>query len=670
MIQCACVLFWTEDKLSLSSGQHAIPPIFGKIHETGDSMVKLTINHNKKNGETYYYAQVNITRDGKNSTQTISVIGKHSDLLKITPDPEKYAKEIVQELDEKYRAEHGMLELKVDFDTPLEELKSVASQSTNLNVGYFFLQYIIKQLQIRHFVEQMMKNSKAKYNAYDILRFLVCARIIDPGSKLYTCQHLHNYFEKTEISHQQVLRFMDILAESYDSYIEHLFNSSCKIVKRNLNVVYYDCTNFYFEIECEDAFYVDEVTGEVIRGFRLYGPSKEHRPNPIVQMGLFMDSDGIPLSMTIHPGSTNEQITAIPGEKKIVKMFNGKSLIYCADGGLGSYNIRKYNTFGDRKFIVTQSIKKLSAQLQDAVFDNTDYRLLATDQPTTIQAMKSFDKHDEKNRQLYDDKIYKVIPADYSIELNGFYDVKQFKNGNTKKVQAKGIVHQYLIVTFSRKYFEYQRAVRGRQIEAAKRMLRDAKDPEEIKKGPNDVRRFIRLKKDKKINGSVNDIYEINTERIAAEEKYDGFYAIATNIEVVDSKDNPIKSKVLEVFRINDQRYKIEEDFRIMKTNFDGRPVYHRLPSRITAHFMICYTALMLYRLIEKQLYDKGQHFPINTICETLRNMQVTLLENKAYKSLYSDSEVLRALVALTDMHLDKLYYPVSRLKKIIRGLQ
>ena len=639
-------------------------------NRSGDKMVKLTINHNKKNGETYYYAQINTTKNGKNSTQTIEVIGKHSEMLKITADPEKYARDRVAELDEQYRSEHGTVEVKLDFDKPLPDLNTTASQSTSLNVGYLYLQSFIRDLHIKQFVNSIMEDRKSDYNAYDIHRFLVCSRIINPGSKLYTCRHLLKYFEQPDFQYQHILRYMDVLAESYDSYIEHLFTYSSKMVKRNLGVVYYDCTNFYFEIESEDREYIDEVTGEILPPLRLYGPSKEHRPNPIVQMGLFMDSDGIPLSMVINPGSTNEQITAIPGEKKLVEMFKGKPLVYCADAGLGSYNIRKYNSFSQRSFIVTQSIKKLSKVLQDAVFNNFDYRLLSNDAQTTIDALKSFDKYDEKNRKLYEDKAYKIIPADFSVDLEGLYDVREYNNGNTRAVKAKGTVKQYVIVTFSRKYFEYQRAVRNRQVEAAKRMLQNATDPEEIKKGPNDIRRFIRLKKNKAVKGSVRDIYEINTDRISEEEKYDGYYAIATNLKIADRDDKPIREEVLNVLHINSQRYKIEQDFRIMKTNLEGRPVYHRLPARITAHFMICYTALMIHRIMEKKLYDKELHFSVDQISETLRNMEVTLVEKKAYKSLYSNSDVLKALVMLTGIDLNKLYYPASRINKIVRSLQ
>jgi transposase len=464
---------------------------------------------------------------------------------------------------------------------------------------------------------------------------------------------------------------MDVLAGDFDGFISHLFEKSNNLLSRDLTVCYYDCTNFYFEIEKEDQEYIDGVTGEVVHPLREYGFSKEHRPNPIIQMGLFMDSDGIPLSMCLHSGSTNEQLTAIPAEKKIVEMFKGKEFIYCADAGLGSYNIRRYNSFSKRAFIITQSIKKLSADMQEAVFDNTDYKLLSSDKSVTIEYMKEFDRNVEENRILYNDKAYKVIAADHSIELNGFYDEKHYLNGNTRQVKSKVTIPQSLIITFSRKQFEYQRAVRNRQIERAKKLLADAKNPEEIKKGPNDIRRFIRRKKTKaEENSAIQDLYEINNDRILEEEKYDGFYAIATNLDILDAKLHVNKHKVLHVLSIMANRNKIEDDFRIMKTNFDARPVYHHLPDRIKAHFMICYAALLVHRLLEKLIDDAGpDHFTINDLIETIRNINIAPTDPKFCTALYTGSKILSTLQSITGIHLDMKHYRTKDLDMIIRKL-
>jgi len=632
-------------------------------------MIKLTITESKT--DKYYYAQMSVRSGKKVSSQTIKKIGKHSELLKITDDPEAYANNIVEQLDAEYRNAKAPLVYNVDFSKKIDESDVVVSASTVRNTGYFFLQYILNELQLRKYFTALQKDSRIQYDSYKIFRFLTYDRILFPRSKLETWKHLGNYYECPEFGYHDILRFMDILANDFDSFISYLFENSNNLVIRDLSVCYYDCTNFYFEIEKEDEEYIDEVTGEIIRGLREYGFSKEHRPNPIVQMGLFMDGDGIPLSMCLHSGSTNEQLTAVPAEKKIVEMFKGKKFIYCADAGLGSYNIRKYNSFGDRSFIITQSIKKLSSKMQEAVFDSTDYKLLSNNQSVTIDFMKSFDRTAEENLYLYNDKAFKVIVADASIILNGFYDEKQLKNGDTIQVQSKVTIPQSLIITFSRKQFEYQRAVRNRQIERAKKLLNTAKDPEEVKRGPQDIRRFLKRKKTKaEENMTAQDLYEINQERILEEEKYDGYYAIATNLEVLDSDLCAKKPEVLKVLNIMANRNKVEDDFRIMKTNFDARPVRHRLPPRIEAHFMICYAALLVHRLMEKLLDDSvPDHFTINDIGETIRNINVSPTDTKFLTALYTNSKILSTLQSIAGIHLDMKHYRPKDLDMIIKKL-
>ena len=632
-------------------------------------MIKLTITQSKS--DKYYYAQMSVREGKKVRSETIEKIGKHSDLLKITDDPEAYANERVSQLDEEYRNARAPLNYSVDFSKKIDASDTVVSKSTIRNTGYFFLQHILRGLELRSYFSRLTADKKNQYDPYTIFRFLTYDRILSPRSKLNTWKHLDNYYETPEFGYQDILRFMDILASDFDGFISHLFEKSNNLVERDLSVCYYDCTNYYFEIEKEDDDYIDEVTGEVIRGLREYGFSKEHRPNPIVQMGLFMDSDGIPLSMCLHSGSTNEQLTAVPAERKIVEMFKGKNFIYCADAGLGSFDIRKYNSFGNRAFIITQSVKKLSAQMQEAVFDNTDYKLLSSNQSVTIDEMKAFDRMAEENKYLYNDKAYKVIPADHSIVLNGFYDEKQFKNGSSKQVKSKATISQSLIITFSRKQFEYQRAIRNRQIERARNLLANAKDPEEVKKGPNDIRRFIRRKKAKADESrTILDLYEINNERIAEEEKYDGFYAIATNLDVLDANFRTRKPVVLRVLSIMANRNKVEDDFRIMKTNFDARPVRHRLQSRILAHFMICYAALLTHRILEKLMDDScSDHFTINDLIETIRNINVAPTDSKFYTALYTNSKILSALQDMSNIRLDMKHYRPKDLDSLIKKL-
>ena len=617
----------------------------------------MKLYYDKRLSDPTYYAQQGIRNGKKTTTRNVKNFGKHSELLKITDDPIAYVKAEIDKMNAEYRSGRLQIELTCDFNERVKKTDREASQSTAVNTGYFFLQHIMGQLNLKDFFTKITADRKMTFNCYDINRFLTYARILDPRSKYGTWDRLDSYYEKPDFAYQHIMRFMDVLEEHYDDYLTWLYKQSSNVVPRQTSVMYYDCTNFYFETEKADDEYVDPVTGEILTGLRQFGYSKEHRPNPIVEMGLFMDQRGIPVSMCLHPGNTSEQLTAVPLEREIVKMLEGAQFVYCSDAGLGSYNIRKFNSLGGRAFIVTQSIKKLSDVLKEAIFEGGDYKLLSDDSPVSIAQMKEFDRFKEENLPLYNDFAYKVIPADHAVDL-GLYEEKVCKNGKVKCVKASGILKQRLIVTFSRKMMEYQRAVRNRQIERARKLL-VTNDPEEIKKGPNDVKRFMKRIAQTKSGEKASVSFVIDKEKIAEEEKYDGFYAVATNLDD-DAK---------QVLAISKKRYQIEDCFRIMKTNFSGRPVNHRTPDRIKAHFLICYTALLVYRLLEVKLNDQGTHITTDDLISTLKNMSVVNVHDVHYMALYEGSKALDALTQFTGMVLDRLHYRPKELNQMLKKL-
>ena len=614
--------------------------------------------YDKHSKDPTYYAQQGIRNGKKTTTRNVRNFGKHSELLKITDDPLSYVKEEIKKMNEDYRVGRVTFDLTADFNERVRHSDHEASSSTWVNTGYFFLQYIMKDLRLKEFFRQKADGRKITFDCYTVSRFLTYARILDPSSKFATWGRLSTYFEQPDFDYQHILRFMDLLAENYDDYLAWLYKNSSSVIKRDASVLYYDCTNFYCECERPDDDVADEVTGETINGLRKFGISKEHRPNPIVEMGLFMDSRGIPITMCLHPGNTSEQLTAVPLEKEVLKMLDHAEFIYCADAGLGSYNIRKFNSMGGRAFIVTQSVKKLSDTIKNAVFNDFGYLLLSNDTSVKISDMKQFDRYDRNNLGLYNDFAYKVIKADKAVDL-GLYEEKMLKNGRIKKVKATGVLEQRIIITFSRKMMEYQRTVRNRQIERAKKLL-ELKDPEEIKKGPNDVKRFMKRISHTKSGENAVVTYKLDEERIAEEEKYDGYYAVATNLL------DPAK----DILAVSHKRYQIEDCFRIMKTNFSGRPINHRLPERIKAHFMICYTALLVYRLLEARLDDQKTHVTTEDLISTLKNMNVTNIHDVEYMALYNGSKALEALNRMTSLELDKLHYRPKdlngKIKKIL----
>ena len=612
----------------------------------------MKLYYDKRLKDPTYYIQQGFRNGKKTTTKNIKRLGKHSELLLITDNPLEYAKNEVKKMNEEYRSGRSEFIVTMDFNERIPSTDSPCSNSTSLNIGYLYLKDIYAKLNLSDFFKSVSSERKITYDCNKICQFLTYARILDPASKYGTYDKLDTYYEKPQVEYQHMIRFLDILDRNSDKYLKHLFDNSENIVKRDTSVMYYDCTNYFFETEKPDEEIVDEVTGEIILGLRQFGISKENKTSPIVEMGLIMDSRGIPISMCIHPGNTNEQLTAVPLEKEVIKMTGNKKFIYCADAGLGSYNIRKFNDMGGRAYIVTQSVKKLGQEIKDIVFNDSNYRLLSNDDAITLKEMRTFDKKDANNLSLYNDFAYKVIPANTAMDT-GLYEEKVYKNGRTKKVKAKGTLHQYIIVTFSRKMMEYQRTIRERQLERAKKLLR-LKDPEKIKKGPNDIRRFL------KNTSSDTANYVLDMDKIHEEEKYDGFYAVATNLD----------DSAKDILAVAQNRYKIEDCFRIMKTNFDARPVFLRKPERIRAHFLICYTALLIYRLMECKLDDNLTHVTTSNLIKTLRNMNVVNMDDMYYKSIYSGSQALDALERCFELQLNRKYYRPSDLNKIVKKFQ
>lgn len=609
----------------------------------------MKLYYDKRLKDPTYYIQQGFRNGKKTTTKNIKRLGKHSELLLITDNPLEYAKNEVKKMNEEYRSGRSEFIVTMDFNERIPSTDSPCSNSTSLNIGYLYLKDIYAKLNLSDFFKSVSSDRKITYDCNKICQFLTYARILDPSSKYGTYDKLDTYYEKPQIEYQHMIRFLDILDRNSDQYLKHLFDNSENIVKRDTSVMYYDCTNYFFETEKPDEEIVDEVTGEIILGLRQFGISKENKTSPIVEMGLIMDSRGIPISMCIHPGNTNEQLTAVPLEKEVIKMTGNKKFIYCADAGLGSYNIRKFNDMGGRAYIVTQSVKKLGQEIKDIVFNDSNYRLLSNDDAITLKEMRTFNKKGANNLSLYNDFAYKVIPANTAMDT-GLYEEKVYKNGRTKKVKAKGTLHQYIIVTFSRKMMEYQRTIRERQLERAKKLLR-LKDPEKIKKGPNDIRRFL------KNTSSDTANYVLDMDKIHEEEKYDGFYAVATNLD----------DSAKDILAVAQNRYKIEDCFRIMKTNFDARPVFLRKPERIRAHFLICYTALLIYRLMECKLDDNLTHVTTSNLIKTLRNMNVVNMDDMYYKSIYSGSQALDALERCFELQLNRKYYRPSDLNKIVK---
>lgn len=448
--------------------------------------------------------------------------------------------------------------------------------TNKFNIGYLFLQSIYYKLKLNKICDDISNRYQFKYDLNDILSKMIYARILFPASTKKTLELSKHFLEQPNFEYQHMERALQVLTKENDFIQTQLYKNSCEYNKRNNRVLYYDCTNFYFEIEQED-------------NLRKYGKSKENRPNPIVQMGLFMDGDGIPLSCEITPGNQNEQTTLKPLEEKIIKDFDFKELIVCTDAGLSSKANRKFNNTSNRKFITTQSIKKLKDFLNGWALDLTHgWKLPNSEKTYNIEKLR------------YDNSL-----------INRFRNATFYKE---RWINEDGI-EQRLIVTYSVKYQEYQKHIRNNHIERARKLIE--KNPSNLGKvKQNDPKRFVSsIQTTDQGEVATECYYSINVQAIENEAKYDGLYAVCTNLE-----DTPE-----EIIRVNHRRWEIEESFRIMKNEFNARPVYHFGEDEIKAHFLICYLSLVIYRYLEKYLDDK---FTVCEIIDTLKEMEIVNKDN------------------------------------------
>ena len=571
---------------------------------------------NKSSKNTIYYL-ADSNREGKKiTTRIVEKIGTYNDLIKEHDDPALYAKEYARKATLEFKAKRNHhIDKIIKLDQKIEYTDNQIPESTIKNVGYLYLQDIYNQLGIKQFFKERSELSKISFNVDDINRFLTFSRILDPKSKKGTYDNLTSYAEETDIKEHQIYRFLDFLAKNGDAYQEFLYNSSKKVIKRDTKILYYDCTNFFFEIESEDKDEFDDDNNLIKKGLRKYGASKEHRPLPIVQMGLFMDTNGIPLAFSINHGSNNEQTTVKPLESKIKKDFKLSKFIYCADAGLGSTKIKVLNSTKDKAFIVTQSLKKLKKEYQDEIFKDTNWRNMRTKKIVSLKDIINDSR----------DTYYKEVFISTKV------DVGLSKKIGSRKVTDYAVLDERIIITFQKKYQNYQRTIRARQINSAEQMV---KSNQLSRPSQTSAKRFVDCTFITTDGEAANKrINSINETKIINEEKYDGFYAVSTNLE----------GSVEDILKISSRRWEIEESFRIMKTNFKARPVYLSRKNRIEAHFLTCFTALLIYRILEKKIdkESEGNIFTTDNIIDTLKNMNVTKsLSCGLYESLYKGSKL------------------------------
>ena len=565
----------------------------------------------KSKNTTLFYIIKDLTKNGKRSTKVVKRIGNLEEIKTMAGNIDyniwlkNYIKDFNLENDNK-----ETILIKKSNRKIVEK-----DSNNNFNVGYLFIKKLYNDLKLDEICNNIQNKYQFHFDLNEILSYLVYARIIYPSSKLETFKQCQNFIEQPKFKLHDEYRALSYIAKNIDYIQENLFNNSKNIINRNSKVIYYDCTNYFFEIDEEDDL-------------RKYGISKEHKPNPIVGMGLFMDGDGIPLSFNIYPGNQNEQKSLIPEENKIINNFklDDSKIVLCTDAGLASDEIKKFNVKDNRGFVITQSLKKLKDEYKKEVFDKSNWRI--ANDFKNFYNLDTIEQDSSLKEKYYDTLFYKIIQTE------------------TKSVK------QDLIVTFSFKYFDYNRNIRNSQIERARKSIENNQITRKGK-NQNDYRRFIDSINSTD-NGEVaeNITYSINQDIIAEEEKYDGYYALTTNLV----------GDVNEIFKVVKGRWEIEESFRIMKSDFLARPVNLSREDRIKSHFLTCFISLFLYRLLEKKLEYK---YTTSQILNTLRNMNVLESKGDGYIPIYTRTDLTDELHNVFNFRTDYEINTYKNFKKI-----
>ena len=569
--------------------------------------MKLTISKSK-NAESFYIQKSYKNNEGKSSTKTVRKLGTLKELTeKLGTDRDgviAWAKEQVRLETEKYKEEKEANNVQIIFK---------ANQEMDYNKqrfflgGYLFPQSVYYDLKLDYICKRIKTKHKFEYDLNAILSDLIYTRILEPDSKRSSYRTAEKFLEAPTYELYDLYRSLAVLGDECDYIQSEVYKNSLITTRRSNKVLYYDCTNYYFEIEQED-------------GDKKYGKSKENRPNPIIQMGMFTDGDGIPLAFSLFPGNQNEQKSLKPLEKKVIKDFGCEKFIYCSDAGLGSESIREFNDIGDRSFIVTQSIKKLKKEEKDWALAPTGFRRLSDGKE--IEDIRNIDPEDK-------DVYYKEDP----------YTPKN--------------IHQTLIVTYSPKYAAYQREIREKQVERAKEMLSAGKHNKQ-RRNPNDPARFIEsISVTNEGEVAEKKTYLLNEDKISEEARYDGLYALCTDLLDDDPAD---------IIKVSEGRWQIEACFRTLKTDFEARPVYVRNDQSIKAHFLVCFLSLLVFKLMEKRLEKK---YTCEEILDTLKAMNFADIQEQGYIPLYERNRITDDLHKIGGFRTDFDFITKQKMKNI-----
>ena len=583
------------------------------------------------NGKVYCSIVDGYRINGKVKHSVVQKYGYFEDLNNKHEDADKFLVNELNRLKKEYESKY-ILKIDINQDNDFED--------DTFNIGYAYLKKIFQDLNISSVLKNKQYSMNIEYSLSKACELLTYSRIIDPGSIKYNFEHKNQFFEPFDLSIDDLYRSLKPILECKEDIFKTIWNNTKDKYNRDASTSYYDCTNYYFEIEYDDEDTKDENGNIIKKGIRKRGPEKNHRPDPIVEMGLLLDNQGFPISYNIFPGNTSEKETLIPEIKNIKKRHHIDKVIVVADRGLNcSDNMIK--TAGldlDKKnrdgYVYGQSVRGADQEFKNWVLEDN----YITDTIT-----------DENGNEI----IFKHKSRVYPKKMNITRDDKGLtKNGNKRKQSIT--VDQKQMVYYSQKYADKQKRDRQMVIDKAKDLINN---PGNYTRATSyGAAGYINNIKFDKKTGAVSDGCELslNEDKIKEDEKYDGYYSIVTSEEHLSD---------IEIRNIYRGLAKIEETFKVTKSEFNARPVHVRVEDHIDAHFLICFISLVIIRILQKEINNK---YTIKNILEKIKNFKCTHETGNLYKFIGYKQEI-QYMNRKLNLNLDKKYEKRDNLRKILQ---
>lgn len=591
------------------------------------------------------YIQKSVRVDGRSKTITVKCLGLLSDIQKREgcADPKKWVEDLAARMTQEEKMSNKRIGIELSPSTLVKE-----GDRPLRHGGDLLLLPLYNKLGLPQICKDIAENSRIKYDLNEILQTLVMGRILFPCSKTSTYEKAKSMVKPPRFAEHDMFRALSQLSGHINDIQAEVYRNSKKIMERRDNVIFYDCTNYYFEIEEADQDTVDKETGEFIEGLRRYGKSKEHRPNPIVQMGMFMDYDGIPLAFTIFPGNQSEQKSLQPLEEVLNNRFGMTQYVVSTDAGLASEDNRRYNMMEEREYICVQSIPSLKKQDRQMCIDPKGWRIAFRKDAEHREVLPCSDESGE----IYNLDDLKKVAADNPRLLR---DTTLYKEIIVEKGQGKR--PERVIVTYDHDFALYLKRKRAENVSRANKIIKDKNT--KSRQSQQDPRHYVTtVHKTKKGEKAVKVEMALDIDTIRQEEMLDGFYAYGTSLD----------DEAVDVLRIRSFHHEIEHLFRTTKAFLDARPVYVSRQDRIRSHFLICFLAMVILKMLQKQL--NMPELTIDQLVQTLQDTRFLHVEGKGYIPAFTRNRLSDRLQELAGVNVSTQIIPTRTMSAAYRSVK